>query len=76
VLPGHGAITNRAAIVAHKRMALTVRDRVAAQIKQGKTQEQIVAAKLTKDFDERTGSAATSADRFVQQVYAELTAAK
>lgn len=76
VLPGHGPITNRAAIVAHKRMALAVRDRVAAQIKQGRTQEQIVASKPTKDFDERTGNAAASADRFVQQVYAELTAAK
>jgi glyoxylase-like metal-dependent hydrolase (beta-lactamase superfamily II) len=76
VLPGHGPITNRAAIVAHKRTAIIVRDRVAAQITQGKTLEQIVASKPTKDFDERTGSAATSADRFVGQVYAELTAAK
>ncbi len=76
VLPGHGPVTNRAAIVAHRRMAVAVRDRVAAQIKQGRTQEQIVASKPTKDFDERTGNAAASADRFVQQVYAELTAAK
>jgi hypothetical protein len=49
---------------------------VARLIKEGKTQEQIVAAKPTKDFDERTGNAAASADRFVGQLYAELTSAQ
>lgn len=53
-------------------MALTVRGRVAKLIEEGKTQEQVVAAKVTKDFDEATGNAAASADRFVGQVYAEL----
>jgi cyclase len=76
VLPGHGDITNRAAIVAHKEMAVAVRDRVAKMISQGQTQEQIVAAKPTKDFDEKTGNAAASADRFVGQVYAELRGTK
>jgi len=74
ILPGHGDITNRAAIVAHRAMLVTVRDRVAAMIKQGKSQEQIVAAKPTKEFDERVGNAAQSADRFVGQLYAELKA--
>jgi glyoxylase-like metal-dependent hydrolase (beta-lactamase superfamily II) len=75
VLPGHGDITNRAAIVAHKEMAVAVRDRVAKMISQGQTQEQIVAAKPTKDFDEKTGNAAQSADRFVGQLYAEIRGA-
>ena len=76
VLPGHGDITSRAAIVAHKETALAVRDRVAKMIAQGQTPEQIVAAKPTKDFDERTGNAAQSADRFVGQLYAELRGTK
>jgi cyclase len=76
VLPGHGDITNRAAVVAHKDMAVAVRDRVAKLIAEGKTQEQIVAAKPTADFDQRTGNAAASADRFVGQVYAELRGAR
>ena len=75
VVPGHGDITNRAAIVAHRDMAVAVRDRVAKMIAQGMTQEQIVAAKPTKDNDERVGNAAMSADRFVGQLYAELRAA-
>ena len=72
VLPGHGDITNRAALVAHRDMAIAVRDRVSKLIQEGRTQEQIVAAKPTKDYDERTGNAAQSADRFVGQLYAEL----
>jgi cyclase len=72
VLPGHGPITNRAGIVAHKQMALVLRDRVAKMIADGKTQEQIVAAKVTRDYDKATGNAPGTADRFVGQLYAEL----
>jgi cyclase len=72
VLPGHGDITNRAAIVAHREMAVAVRDRVAKLMKDGRTLPEIVAAKPTADFDQRTGNAAQSADRFVGQIYAEL----
>ena len=72
VVPGHGPITNRAGVVAHRDMATTVRDRVAKLLSQGQTMEQVVAAKLTAEFDERVGNAAQSADRFVQQVYQEL----
>jgi cyclase len=72
VAPGHGDLTNRAAIQAHREMAVAVRDRVSKLMAQGQTMEQIVAAKPTKDFDERVGNAAMSADRFVGQLYAEL----
>jgi cyclase len=75
VLPGHGDITNRAALVAHRDMLVLMRDRVAKLIKDGRTEMQIVAAKPTADYDERTGNAAQSADRFVGQLYAELRAA-
>ena len=72
--PGHGDVTNRAAIVAHRDMVVAVRDRVAKLIADGRTDEQIVAAKVTAEFDQRTGNAAMSADRFVGQVAAELRA--
>lgn len=72
VVPGHGPITNRAGIVAHRDMAKAVSDRVAKLKSQGQTVEQVVAAKVTAEFDEKTGNAAMSAERFVQQVYAEL----
>lgn len=71
VIPGHGPITNRAAIVAYRDIVITIRDRVSKLISEGRTLDQIVAGKPTADQDERTGNA-VNADRFVQQVYAEL----
>ncbi len=72
ILPGHGDIVNRAAVVEHRAVLVAVRDRVAKMIQEGKTQEQIVAAKPTAEFDQKVGNAAQSADRFVGQLYAEL----
>ena len=65
---------DRAALQAHKDVIITVRDRVAKLKKEGKTVEQIVASKPTADLDAKVGSAAGSADRFVQQLFAELYA--
>lgn len=72
VSPGHGAVTNRAALVAHRDMIVTVRDRVAKAMAEGKTMDQIVASKPTADLDMQVGNAMASADRFVQQVFNEL----
>jgi glyoxylase-like metal-dependent hydrolase (beta-lactamase superfamily II) len=72
VVPGHGAVTDRTGLLAHRDMIVTVRDRVAKLKAEGKTVEQVVAAKPTADLDAKTGNAANSADRFVQQVFAEL----
>lgn len=72
VVPGHGPITNRAALIAHRDMVLVMRDRVAKLIKARKTIAQVTAAKPTADHDEQVGNAAASADRFVGQLYAEL----
>jgi glyoxylase-like metal-dependent hydrolase (beta-lactamase superfamily II) len=75
VLPGHGPITDRAAITAHRDMAAAVRDRVAKLMQEGKSLEEVVAARPTAEYDEKTGNAAQSADRFVGQVYMELRGA-
>ena len=56
-------------------MVLAIRDKVAALIKEGKTQEQVLAAKPTADYDARIPQSAQTADRFVGQLYAELKTA-
>jgi glyoxylase-like metal-dependent hydrolase (beta-lactamase superfamily II) len=73
VAPGHGGIADRAALIAHRDMIVTVRDRVAKAIADGRTVEQVVASKPTADLDAKVGNPMT-ADRFVQQLYAELKA--
>jgi cyclase len=72
IVPGHGPVVDRAAVVAHRDMVLAVRDKVAKLVSEGKTQEQVIAAKPTADYDAQVQQAGTTADRFVGQLYAEL----
>jgi glyoxylase-like metal-dependent hydrolase (beta-lactamase superfamily II) len=72
IIPGHGAIVDKTAVAAHRDMILAIRDRVAALMKEGKSQEQVIAAKPTSEYDARVPNATQTADRFVGQLYAEL----
>jgi cyclase len=73
IVPGHGAIVDKATVAAHRDMMVAIRDKVAALVRQNKTQEEVVAAKPTAEWDAKvTGSTAATADRFVGQLYQEL----
>ena len=76
IVPGHGAIVDKTAVAAHRDMIIAVRDRVAALMKAGKTQDEIVAAKPTSDYDAKIPGVGTTADRFVMGIVQELTPAK
>jgi hypothetical protein len=49
---------------------------VAGLVKQGKSADEVVAAKLTADTDAKVDPGGTSSERFVRAVYAELSAAQ
>ncbi len=72
IIPGHGGTVNRQAVTAHRDMILTLRDRVAQMIKEGKNAQQILAAKPTADFDSKVEQPGTTGERFINQLYAEL----
>jgi hypothetical protein len=77
IIPGHGAIVDKAAVAAHRDMMMAVRDKVAALVRQNKTQEEVVAAKPTTEFDSKvTGATPMTADRFVGQLYQEIKTAR
>jgi glyoxylase-like metal-dependent hydrolase (beta-lactamase superfamily II) len=77
IVPGHGAVVDKTAVAAHKAMMEGVRDKVAVLVRQNKTQEEVVAAKLTAEFDSKvTGATPTTADRFVGQLFQELKNAR
>ncbi|HKB13072.1 MAG TPA: MBL fold metallo-hydrolase [Vicinamibacterales bacterium] len=76
IVPGHGAIVDRNAVAAHRQMIMAVRDKVAALVRDGKTQEQVLAAKPTADFDAKVPQAETTSARFVGQLYAEIKGAR
>ena len=55
VIPGHGPVTDYAALVDYIDTLSVIRDRIAELIAAGKTLEEVVAAKPTAEFDERYG---------------------
>jgi glyoxylase-like metal-dependent hydrolase (beta-lactamase superfamily II) len=71
IIPGHGPTVDRAAVMAHRDMILAIRAKVAALLQQGKSVDEVVAAKPTSDYDS-IPNASTTSERFVRQVYAEL----
>ena len=70
-VPGHGTVVNKAEILAHRDMAIAVRDKVAGLVKAGKTADEIVASKPTADFDAKVPQGATTSERFIRAIVAE-----
>jgi hypothetical protein len=61
-------------LIAQRDLILAVRAKVAAMIAQGKSIDEVVAAKLTADSDEQVPQGAQTAERFVRWVYVEVKA--
>jgi cyclase len=77
IIPGHGATVDRTAVMVHRDMIITVRDRIAQMIQQGKTEQEVIAARPEAEFDAKVQAPnAANGGRFVQQVYAELKATR
>ena len=82
LVPGHGTIINRTDLVPYRDMIVAVQAKVQQLIAQGKTQQEVLAAKVTAPFDAKVAGgllpagAGTSADRFVTEIYQELRPGK
>ena len=76
IVPGHGEIVSRNEVAAHRGMAIAIHDRVANLVRQGKTADEVVAAKVTADYDAKVPQAATTSERYLRALHAELSGAK
>ena len=76
IVPGHGPVVSRAEVMANRDMVLAVRDHVAQLIAQGKTQDEVLAANPTSEYDARVPNSKETTQRFVTQLYAELKPGK
>jgi glyoxylase-like metal-dependent hydrolase (beta-lactamase superfamily II) len=74
IIPGHGPIADRAALIAQRDLVLAVRDRVAALVLQGKSFEEVLAAKPTASFDAQVPQSAQTTERFIRWLYLEVKA--
>ncbi len=78
VIPGHGRLCEQMEVVDYRDMVVTIRDVVADLIKQGKTLDQIQAARPALPYETRYGSStgAWTTHAFIEAVYRSLKATK
>ena len=65
---------DRNAVMAHRDVVIAVHKKVADLIRQGKSQDEVIAAKPAAEFTSKIKEVGMTEDRFVGQVYAELKA--
>jgi glyoxylase-like metal-dependent hydrolase (beta-lactamase superfamily II) len=76
VIPGHGRVCEQAEVVDYRDMVVLVRDNVADLIKQGKTLDQVKAARPALPYETRYGAQAGVTSAFVESIYKSLQAKK
>jgi len=69
VIPGHGAVGGKADLVLFRDVLVEIRDKVAALKKQGRSLEEIVAAKPGARFDAEWGNLFMTPSAFIALVY-------
>jgi len=69
VVPGHGPVANYQALADYVAMLTTIRDRMKALIDSGATLQQVTAARLSAEWDQKKGDPAS----FLNRAYTSLT---
>jgi cyclase len=72
IIPGHGPLGNKADLQAYRDMLAAVSTRIRQLIRQGKTLDEVVAAKPTAKFDEVWGKGFLPPEKFVAMLYGNL----
>jgi len=70
VIPGHGKVGGKSEMSEYRDMLVTIRDRVAALKKEGKSLDEVIAAKPTAAYDAKWATSFTTGDVFTKYVYA------
>lgn len=72
VMPGHGPLSNRAELLRYRAMLAAVVDNIDRLIGEGRSKEQIVAAKPSAEFDADWGDGFIKPDQWVGLVYESM----
>ena len=72
IVPGHGAVSNRAELTAYRDMLKVAGEKIAKLKREGKTLEQTVAAKPTAELDAEWGNGFFNADTWVGIIYESM----
>ena len=71
LIRGHGPLGNKAELQAFHDMLVVVRDRIAKLVKAGKTQDQVIAARPTQEFEEKYGGGNFNAAQWIGRAYVD-----
>jgi cyclase len=72
IVPGHGPIADKAALVEYRTMLVTARDRMAKLVADGKGEDDVVAAKPFADLDAKWAPTELASKNFIRVVYHSL----
>ena len=72
VVPGHGPLTDKAGLVAYRKMLIEARDRVAKLVKAGKSEQEAIAAHVFADWDGKYNANDQQSANFTRVVYESL----
>ena len=71
IIRGHGPLGNKAELQAYHDMLVVVRDRIAKLVRAGKSQDDVVAARPTREFEEKYGGANFNAAQWIGRAYVD-----
>ena len=69
----HGALAKQADLVAWREMLVTSRDRIETLVKEGKTEQEVLAAKPLHDLDAKWAANDQQAQNWTRMVYNSFT---
>ena len=72
IVPGHGPIADKAALTQYRTMLVTAHDRMEKLVKEGKSEDQVVAAKPFADLDTKWAPTELASTNFIRVVYHSL----
>ena len=72
IVPGHGPVADKATLTEYRTMLVTARDRMAALVKQGKSEDDVLAAKPFADLDKKWAPTELASKNFIRVVYHSL----
>ena len=72
IVPGHGPIADKKALIEYRAMLVTARDRMAKLVKDGKSEDDVVAAKPFADLDAKWAPSELASKNFIRVVYHSL----
>ena len=72
IVPGHGPLADKAALLEYRTMLTTARDRMAKLVKEGKSEDDVLAAKPFADLDAKWAPSELASKNFIRVVYHSL----